>query len=243
MFELSFIAFGWLIGGFINGIAGFGAAMVAMPIIAPFIDLSLAVPSCVLLVLTLNCQVTWTFRRHISFRYLKGIMIGAIPGVLLSSWFLHSISEIWLKAAMGSFISVYALWGLITKKEIKEKEIHPLWGYLSGTLSSGLGMAFGFNGPPLAAYVAYCGCDPKSAKGILGTGFIITGCFIVIAKAIAGQITGPVLMVYLAATPAVILGSKLGIFFSGYISDKAFRKVLFTALALMGGRIVWSVLA
>ena len=82
MYEYLFIALGWFVGGFINGIAGFGAAMVAMPIIAPYIDLSLSVPSCVLLVLTLNCQVTWTFRHYINFRYLRGIVIGAIPGVL-----------------------------------------------------------------------------------------------------------------------------------------------------------------
>ncbi len=243
MYDLLIIAFGWFCGGFINGIAGFGAAMVAMPIIAPFIDLSLAVPSCVMIVLTLNCQVSWTFRKHIQYSYLKGILWGAVPGVLLSLIVLRYIPEHGLKAAMGAFIATYALWSLFLEKEKSTKVIHPLWGYLAGVLSSALGMAFGFNGPPLAAYVAHCGCKAKSVKGILGAGFVITGVLIVLAKAIEGQLTREVLIIYGASIPAVIIGSKLGIALSSHLSERHFRKVLFSALFLMGSRIVWSVVS
>ena len=243
MYDLILITFGWFCGGFINGIAGFGAAMVAMPIIAPFIDLSVAVPSCVLIVLTLNCQVSWTFRKHIQYNYLKGILWGAVPGVLLSLVVLRFIPEHALKAAMGAFIAAYALWSLFLEKEHSGKVIHPLWGYLAGVLSSALGMAFGFNGPPLAAYVAHCGCKAKSVKGILGAGFVITGVLIVMAKAIEGQMTGQVLLTYAACIPTVIIGSKLGIGLSSHLSENHFRKLLFTALFLMGSRIVWSTIS
>ena len=76
MLELVLITLGWCFGGFINGVAGFGAAMIAMPLIAPFIDLSIAVPSCTMIVLTLNCHVGWTFRKYIEWQYVKGIFIG-----------------------------------------------------------------------------------------------------------------------------------------------------------------------
>lgn len=111
--ELVFIVAGWFAGGLINGVAGFGAAMIAMPLIAPFIDLSVAVPSCTLIVLTLNFQVGWTFRKYIQWRYVKGIFIGAIPGVILSVFILEYVSETYLKAGMGAFITLYALWGVV----------------------------------------------------------------------------------------------------------------------------------
>lgn len=242
MIDLLLITLGWFAGGFINGVAGFGAAMVAMPLIAPFIDFSVAVPSCVLIVLTLNCHVGWTFRRHIQYRYLKGVFWGAVPGAVLSVYVLEYIPPAYLKAAMGAFIALYALWSLAKDKGGEEKVIHEAWGYLAGVLSSSLGMAFGFNGPPLAAYVAHCGCKAKSVKGILGMGFIITGIFIVGAKAATGQITSMVLLTYAASTPAVIVGSKLGISLSSHLSEKSFRKVLFIALAAMGLKICLSVL-
>lgn len=102
-------------------------------------------------------------------------------------------------------------------------------------------MAFGFNGPPLAAYIAYSGCSAQAVKGILGAGFIITGTFIVTAKAVTGEMTQTVLLTYAFSTPAVIVGSKLGIWASSYLNETSYRKVLFVALAAMGLKIVWSV--
>ncbi len=240
--DLFFIVLGWFAGGFINGVAGFGAAMIAMPLIAPFIDFAVAVPSCTLIVLTLNCQVGWTFRRHIQWHYVKGIFFGAIPGIFLSIFILEYVSEIYLKAAMGGFIACYALWSLFAD-QAGHRAISAGWGYLAGVLSSALGMAFGFNGPPLAAYIAYSGCAAHAVKGILGAGFIITGVFIVAAKAATGQITSSVLLTYAAATPAVILGSKTGIWLSSSLNEYSYRKVMFTALAGMGIKIAWSALA
>ncbi|MEH0018519.1 MAG: sulfite exporter TauE/SafE family protein [Desulfobacter sp.] len=239
--ELLWVAAGWFAGGFINGVAGFGAALIAMPLIAPFIDFSVAVPSCTMIVLTLNVQVAWTFRKHIQWPYLRGIVIGAVPGVLLSMVVLAYVSETFLKAGMGAFIAGYALWSLYADKG-GARVISSAWGYLAGVLSSALGMAFGFNGPPLAAYIAFCGCPAKSVKGILGAGFIITGVCIVWAKAATGQVTGDVLLTYAAAVPAVILGSKIGIWLSASLNEYSYRKILFISLAAMGVRIVWTTL-
>jgi len=239
MSDLYWIIIGWFVGGFVNGMAGFGAAMVAMPLVAPFLDFSVAVPSCVLIVLTLNCHVGWTFRKFIDYQYLKGIFWGAIPGTILSIMVLEYISEQHLRIGMGGFITLYALWGLFGETESR-KSIHAAWGYIAGLLSSTFGMAFGFNGPPLAAFAAYCGCPAKSVKGILGAGFVITGLFIVLGKAFSGQITPNVLLIVAASTPAVLLGSKLGIRASSYFSEVIYRKVLFLALVAMGVSIVLS---
>jgi uncharacterized membrane protein YfcA len=239
--ELILITLGWCFGGFVNGVAGFGAAMVAMPLIAPFIDLSLAVPSCTLIVLTLNCHVGWTFREYIEWQYVKEIFVGAVPGVILSVFALQYVSEQMLKIGMGGFIFLYALWSLWSDKG-NIRVLHPIWGYLSGLLSSTLGMAFGFNGPPLAAYIAYSGCPAKAVKGLLGAGFIITGVFIVGAKGLTGQIDSKVILIYLVAMPAVILGSKLGIRLSSTLNEHSYRKILFVSLAAMGMNIFWKAL-
>ena len=233
MLDLVVIALCWCLGGLINGVAGFGAAMIAMPLIAPFIDLSIAVPSCALIILTLNCQVGWTFRKHIEWRYVKGIFIGAIPGVVLSVFALQYLSEQVLKIGMGGFIFLYALWSLYADKG-EVRTISPAWGYLAGLLSSTLGMAFGFNGPPLAAYLAYSGCPARAVKGLIGAGLIITGVFIVSAKGLTGQIDSRVMLIYLVSTPAVLLGSKLGISLSSTMNEYSYRKILFVSLAAMG---------
>ncbi|SHO52792.1 sulfite exporter TauE/SafE family protein [Desulfopila aestuarii] len=242
MAELWIIILAWFAGGFVNGIAGFGAAMIAMPLLTSFIELSVAVPSCTLVVLCLNFHVGWTFRRYIEWHYLKGIVYGAVPGAILSVFVLEYIPEHQMKGGMGIFITCYALWSLYSDSG-KKKVIHHLWGYLAGILSSAFGMAFGFNGPPLAVYIAYCGCPSQAVKGVLGAGFIITSTCIVLAKIVTGQVDTTVLTIFAAATPAVIIGSKLGIRFSASLSEYSYRKVLFCTLALMGMKIAWSALA
>lgn len=238
MFELMCIAIAWFAGGLINGVAGFGAAMIAMPLAAPFMEISVAVPACTLIVLILNCQVGWTFRNYIQWKYVKGICIGSIPGVIFSVFALEYLSESHLKAGMGLFIAAYALFSLLWDKENK-RVVNPVWGYLAGLLSSTLGMAFGFNGPPLVVYMAYSGCPARAVKGMLGAGFIITGGFIVAAKAVTGQINQMALLTFLLSTPAVVIGSKLGIRLSSNLNEVVYRKILFLSLAGMGLRIAW----
>lgn len=241
MNELLIVMISWFIGGFVNGVAGFGAAMIAMPILAPWVDLSVAVPSCTMIVLTLNCQVGWTFRHHIEWRYLKPLLWGAVPGTIMSVFVLEYIPENQLKAGMGIFITCYALWSLYSDSG-RTRTISLLWGYLAGVLSAAFGMAFGFNGPPLAVFTAYCGCKAQAVKGILGAGFIATGICIVAAKFITGQVDKTVLLLFAVSVPTVLIGSKIGISLSSRFSEYSYRKLLFIALALMGARIAWSAL-
>ncbi|MFR6518819.1 MAG: hypothetical protein ACLUPV_06085 [Bilophila wadsworthia] len=47
MFESSYplVFLAWFLGGFINGVSGMGAAMVALPIVACVLEMSEAVPA------------------------------------------------------------------------------------------------------------------------------------------------------------------------------------------------------
>ncbi|PKN32130.1 MAG: sulfite exporter TauE/SafE family protein, partial [Deltaproteobacteria bacterium HGW-Deltaproteobacteria-20] len=71
---------GWLLGGFVNGIVGFGAALVAMPIVASGLDMPLAVSTCGLVVLSLNLQMAWNYRSELDSSGIKAVILGGIPG-------------------------------------------------------------------------------------------------------------------------------------------------------------------
>lgn len=236
MENILIIALGWFLGGFVNGLAGFGAAMVAMPLISYVMDVSVLVPSATMIVLTLNCHAGWMYRKYIEWRYTKTLLIGAVPGVILSAYALQFVPEQQLRLGMGAFVAFYAVWNLFFEKK-EERVVNPAWGYLAGVMSSSLGMAFSFNGPPLAVYSAYCGCPKNAVKAVISAGFIITGVLIVSAQAVIGNIDSYSLFVYAASVPAVVTGSRLGIFLSSYISESYYRKFFFVLLAILGFRI------
>ncbi|WP_419174168.1 sulfite exporter TauE/SafE family protein [Desulfosediminicola sp.] len=235
--EVLIFALAWFAAGVGNGLAGFGAAMIAMPLVAGSVDLAIAVPACTLTVLTLNVQVAWIFRRHIRWDYVKEIGVGLIPGALLSVVVLKYLPETWLKVALGSFVAGYALWNLFLAGEAGERVVKNSWGYLAGVLSAAMGLAFGVNGPPMVAYIAYSGCPAKAVRGTIGAAFIVSGVIIVGAQFMTGLIHSTVITNFFVATPAVLIGSKIGIWISGFLAEAQYRKVLFLALFLMGGNI------
>ena len=84
---------GWWLGGFVNGIAGFGAALVAMPIVATGLDMPLALTSCTMVVLALNVQMFWIYRRHLDGSGFRGIMAGGVPGAIAGILMLRHLPE------------------------------------------------------------------------------------------------------------------------------------------------------
>jgi len=51
---------------------------------------------------------------------------------------------------------------------------------------------------------------------------------------VTGEIDSSVILVYLAATSAVLVGSKFGISLSSTLNDYSYRKILFVSFAAMG---------
>jgi len=235
------VALGWAVGGFINGIAGFGAGMVAMPLVTPFLDMTVAVPSCTLIVLALNFQMAWSYRGAVVWKRLKYLFIGAVPGAILGVTLLRGVNEYVLKTGMGGFILVYALWGLFFSDHIRGT-VSERWGYLAGFLSTAFGTAFGFNGPPLVVYTAMTGWSSKAVKGVLGGCFIGTGIIIVLAQLGGGLQTWQSFTLFLASTPAVYLGGAVGIRFSRNLGEHSYRKIVYLMLLAMGTMIVWTAL-
>ena len=231
------VALGWAVGGFINGVAGFGAAMVAMPLVTPYIDMTVAVPACTLIVLVLNLQMGWSYRRALAWGRLKSLFLGAVPGAILGVTLLRGVNEHALKAGMGAFILLYALWGLCLGGAVQWR-ISQRWGYLAGFLSTAFGTAFGFNGPPLVVYTALTGWSRDAVKGVLGACFIGTGLIMVSAQVATGLQTWHSFTLFLVSAPAVVIGGRIGIRISEGVGEFSYRKIVFCMMLLMGGAIL-----
>ncbi len=233
--------FGWLLGGFVNGIVGFGAALVAMPIVATGLDMPLAVSTCGLVVLSLNFQMAWNYRKHLDSCGIGALFLGGLPGAVCGVLILKNVPEAGLKFGLGALLVAYSIWGLSGTRVNKRRLAAP-WGMLAGFLSTGLGTAFGFNGPPLAVYLSLRGGTQQQIKAALGAFFIVSGMFIVAAHALAGLYSMRSLWLYVVALPSVSFGAWTGMRVSGRLKDLSFQRVLFLMILLMGLNMVWKAL-
>ncbi|MDR2694805.1 MAG: sulfite exporter TauE/SafE family protein [Deltaproteobacteria bacterium] len=229
---------GWLLAGFVNGITGFGAAMVAMPLVTQSMDITLAAPACSLMVWVVSLEQGWRYRGHTDWRRIRPVLIGALPGALAGFLVLRHLPPQHLKAALGVFLVVYACWGLFLEGG-KARVISGAWGYVAGLLSTMFGSAFSFNGPPLAVYASLSGWGQTVSKAGLAATFIATSSLMVLAQVFAGAHSGITLAAMFIGAPAAILGSQLGFLASRKMGENTYRKLFFGFIACTGLNFLW----
>jgi uncharacterized membrane protein YfcA len=224
---------GWFLAGFVNGITGFGAAMVAMPLVTQGMDITQAVPACSLMVWVVSLEQVWRYRGHTDWRRIRPVLVGAFPGALVGFLVLRHLPPQHLKVALGIFLIVYACWGLFFEGG-KTRVISGLWGYAAGLLSTMFGTAFSFNGPPLAVYTSLSGWGKTVSKAGLAMTFLVTSSLMVLAQVFAGSHSGITLTAMIIGAPAALFGSLLGFLASRNMGDNTYRKLFFGLIACTG---------
>ena len=229
---------GWLLGGFVYAIAGFGSSLVAVPIVTQGMDITLAVPACSLMVLVTSLEQGRRYKGHTDWHRIRPVLIGAFPGAFIGFLVLRHLQPQYLKAALGMFLIAYACWGLFLEGS-KMRVISGSWGYVAGLLSTMFGSSFSFNGPPLAVYTSLSGWGKDVSKAGLAMSFIVTSSLMVLAQIFAGAHNDITLMAMLIGTPAALFGSWLGFRASRSMGDKTYRKLLFGFIACNGLLFFW----
>ncbi len=238
MNEYLLVALFWGVGGFVNGIAGFGAALIAMPLVTCYIDLAVAVPSCTLIALAMNTQMGLTYREHADWPRLRPLLWGALPGAITGVTLLQKVPGHALKAGMGFFLMGYAVWGLFFEGASR-RTISGRWGYLAGFCSTAIGTAFGMGGPPTIVYTSLAGWSKDAIKAGIGSFFMCAGVIMIAVQVAGGLQTRQSVSLFLVAGPAVTLGARMGVSASRHMGEFSYRKILFGLLMGMGGIILF----
>jgi len=233
---------GWGLGGFVNGYMGFGAALIAMPLVALGNDMALALPACSLLVLSLNIQMTWKYRRSIDRKPVWLMLTGAVPGAGLGLALLRFASEAGLKLGLGVLLLCCAAWGLCPSRE-RHGGLAAGWGVLAGLLSTCFGTAFGINGPPPAAYMALRGGSQAETKGALGFFFVWSTLCIVGAQFLAGMFSLQAMALAGIELPVMLVCSLCGMRLSARLGTATFHRMMAGLLLVMGCKLIWTGLA
>jgi len=230
---LVWFAAGWFIGGFVNGITGFGAAMAAMPFVLMGMDLKQAVPACSLMVLVVSLEQGMRYRGFADWPRVMPLILGAVPGAFAGAVALKFLPSDYLKMTLGCFLVCYACWGLFFEG-VRPVTISRWWGYVAGFLSTTFGTAFSFNGPPLAVYTTLSGWNKETSKAGLAVFFIVTCGLMISSQILAGMHSLGTVLPMAGAVPCSILGASLGFRATRHLGDVAYRKLLFIFLGVTG---------
>ena len=226
------------LAGLIQGLAGFGSALVAVPLLGLLLPVATLVPLVVLLGVAVSVLNLLHLHHALSGAPVGRLVQGYLLGTPLGLLFLTRAPEPLVLALLGLGLTGFALLSLTGRQPrgrwLREQRL------AVGAVSGALGAAYGTNGPPVILHVAAhpeWGSDRQ--KATLTLFFLISGLLTVLAHWAGGLLTGAVLLLALWSLPSLLTGALAGVWLYRRLGEHDYRRlvyalVLVTALMLLG---------
>jgi uncharacterized membrane protein YfcA len=215
----------------VQSVAGFGFALLAVPLMVVVIDLQSAVIVSSFVGTLSNLLQSWQLRRNIDAtltkRFLLSTVIGAPAGLLL---FIYA-NQSALKIVLG----VSILFGVfVLSRGLELQHISSWLDWLMGVLSGVLLMATSTNGPPLVFVLQARKIDPARFRATLNMVFLVSGAFGLVMFGFAGEIVRSDVSMAAVSVPAMIIGVSLGVVIRKYVQQELFKKLVLILLTIGG---------
>lgn len=226
MFELKWLLFGWvtvLIAALIQGMTGFGFALVAVPLLSSFLLPKEVVPIIITYCLVLNFMMLFKQRKFIKIAPIKGIIIFGIIGIPIGVYLLNVLTASQIKlfaSVLIIFSSLMMIFGWEWKTH-KDFLATCVAGLISGILNGSTSMS----GPPIVLFLANKKVGKESFRSYLPTYGLITNFLTLIVLFFNHNFNKEVLIHMLSLCPALIIGLFTGIVLVKRINEAVFRKL------------------
>jgi uncharacterized membrane protein YfcA len=227
---LSILAF--LIAGLIQGITGFGFALVAAPVLMLFMDPQHVTPTVITVCLLPNLIVLADTRRSVRLRMVLPVLIGGLIGLPLGAYILSTIEPAPFKIAVGVIVlilSVVMLFGWKRPVRNVTAGLVPV-GFMSGVLSTSTSIG----GPPLVLFLANQGVPRDIFRANLVGYFTILNFCAIVTMILYGFLTMKVLTALLIYIPVAFIGSISGVYLARVINEKLFSKIVLVFIFILG---------
>lgn len=221
--------------------AGFGFALIAVPLLALLMPTKIAVATQFPFMFALNFYVACRDGRGLRWPQLWPLFLGSCLGVPLGFYLVHVLSEMVIKRTLAVFIVLIVTnsrlkWGRYLKDLFASSS---LWGIGMGVFSGWLQGAYTTGGPPAVIYAVATIPDPVQTKGFLAIFFLLTNLFVMAPLFyLSGTITGGELLAHLRFVPAVVIGTVMGAMLFRRVSHKGFLLVV-DCLLLVTSFLLW----
>jgi uncharacterized membrane protein YfcA len=192
----------------IRSAIGFGEALVAVPLLALALPVSVAVPLAVLVSITVALVVVVSDWRSIHLRSTVWLVIPTLFGIPIGLAVLRNVPTPVVKAVLGVVIVAFSAWSLLKRHhaELKNDRLAPIFGFVAGIL----GGAYGMNGPPLAVYGTLRRWTPANFRATLQGYFLPASIAGMAGYWLAGLWTRTVNHYYLISLPGALVAIFLG---------------------------------
>lgn len=221
-------------GSFLQGFAGFGFSMMALPFLSMVLDLRQAVVICSLANASICALHLWRMGGKVRLREARDLIIGGVLGLPVGVLILKVSPSSVIEIILACTVLAFTL--LSVSNLVKLSELNPRWGYVFGLLAGALGAAVSIPAPPVLIYSYLRNWDKDSLKATMSA-FMFAVAFIAsLLYWLSGLANNQTYLLFAKLLPALFTGYLLGHWLFFRLDSELFRKfvlLVLTALAIM----------
>lgn len=214
-----------LLAATVNGALGYGFSSITVPLALLFLSNRVLNPALIIIEVPLNAYVLWVNRASIGpvWRRVAPMIVGLVPGVLLGTFMVSSVSPDWLK-----FTTYLVLLPLILLQAAGFRR--PIKAERSAGLVFGTGVGILYSvttisGPPLAIALNNQGLEKREFRAALGLVRLAESTMTGIAYIYAGLFASSSIALVPWIIPSVALGVPIGAQIIQRMRPETFRRI------------------
>lgn len=225
------------LAAFTQGAAGFGLALVSMPLLVEILGIRAATPLVALIGIAIETIMLIRYRHAFNLRAISRLSLAAVAAIPLGVFILRRADAQLITTILGAIILGYALFALFSPR--LPQLTHRGWAYGFGFVSGLLSGAYNTSGPPVIIYGSCRQWPPAEFKSNLQAYFLLNSVVVMVIHAVSGNFTPLVWRSFGLSVPAILLGLWAGMSLDRWINPQLFRRIVLILLIFLGGRLLF----
>lgn len=209
-----------------------GVATIAVALFALALPTRESTAALLVLLLVGDCVAVWRYRHAADLRLLRALIPAVLPGLVFGSLFLATVDDAVLRRGIGVMLFVLGLLQLVIQRAEREVATHASsrWASLSTGLAAGFAtMTANAAGAVMTLYLVAKGVEKQRFLGTNAVFFLGVNLCKVPFSAGLGLFSETTLVRSLLLTPAVLLGSWVGLHTARRLSQSHFDRAVLVA--------------
>jgi uncharacterized membrane protein YfcA len=215
-------------GGFVQGLTGFGSALVTIPLATFFVPLPFALAVFAVVDFANGLRLGLENPRNAVLGDIVRMVPLMVAGIVTGTTLLVNLPHKASLVALGVFVLGYALYSLSRRGSIAA--VSRRWAYVAGFCGGLSGTLFGAGGPPYAIYLSHRALSKEQFRATM----TLTTIFSIGLRLVAFAVTGLLMQdgVWVAAAAAIPAG-LLAIYFASKVFRAISREMVMRAVAIL----------
>jgi len=232
--DMGLLILGAVLGGLVNGLSGFGFAIMALGVWLLFLPPALAGPLVVISIIGSNLQALPKIWPHINLRHTAPFVAGGLVGVPIGVALLGVVAVDMFKGFVAVVILVFLAMMLIFGKHIrlsaKAERFNPVIGLIGGTMS---GLA-GLTGVAPTIWATLLRWDKPTKRGIFQSYNLSMVALSLLALLWAGYLTPAFWRLAMIAVPVSAISAWVGVRIYFRLGEAQFHGMVMAILGASG---------